>query len=144
MARELILIPRTKYENLLRQIENGSNDAKPDTTQNDMECKEHQITDADMTVHHSVVNDKETPQADHLSSKSKSQMDEQKIKEDKPSSKSITRRENKKVSSRKRLQSTQGKSEQSGGKRKGRKYVSQSFSDFLSNKGRQKWVPYKI
>ena len=36
------------------------------------------------------------------------------------------------------------KKEQSGGKVKSYKFVRQSFSDFVSNKRRKTWVPYKI
>ena len=34
-------------------------------------------------------------------------------------------------------------SDQSGGQQKGQKYVKQTFSEFLGNKRRAKWIPYK-
>lgn len=62
----------------------------------------------------------------------------------KKSTNSLNRNVSSMTSGRGKSNSERIELDQSGGQRKGKKYVRQTFSEFLGNKRRQKWISYKI
>lgn len=145
MARELVLIPSTKYENIIEQLEKQKHVTK--------ECKQH----SDISFDNDVKDDEQKTdenQADlkkyiptiNVNSNKYYSTDNSSghlSPEEKIPTESSSDRHGKMHKNGKRSNSVLR--EQSGGNVKRRKYVTQTFSTFLSNKpDKKKWMPYKI
>lgn len=161
MAKELVLIPRAEYEKLIgesgiqisgRKINHSVRDQTEipgSVITNTSDISTHKnASESATTLNHSI------PKKDPLLLKSSIRTTDQEQKDFNAASKTSkvlkksTNSLNRNVSS---MTSGRGKSnserielDQSGGRRKGKKYVRQTFSEFLGNKRRQKWISYKI
>lgn len=151
MARELVLIPRKKYEFLINQSENGYADVNSDKAEDNLEFKEcKKSADADV---------KSSTSKDDLEfnqfTKSKHDGGIKGVQRDSLSVQSMNE-----TGDNLRLQPADGNEStniftntepmqlgneqmQLGGDWKGRKYVSKSFSSFVSGKRKRRWMPYK-
>lgn len=147
MAKELILVPKAEYEKLLsdNQTRRSSTADSFISTQNSDKQSTPIHSDKQSTSLHKNVNepagdDNETnPKEPPMLSIAKIRNGEQKNAEGNHELKSHSI---KVESSRKPNKNKFAIHDQSGGQH--RKYVKQSFAEFLGNKRRPRWIPYKI
>lgn len=120
MARELVLIPRAEYEKLLNQEKDSQLELKTE------EISVNKPDICDSINDNSPITDGNNMSSERLSNN----LDSESVKN---------------LQNADRKEKRKKVTHQSGGKKKGRKYVHQSFSDFLyRRKPSQKWTPYKI
>ena len=170
MARELVLIPRVKYESLIRQLENDKSiDSEfkvcKKNINNDMQDMTDNVTNNVTSDHSSLKLINQFAPA-HLEPKQSTNIDNvirSNIEVAKRMGPKIKRKyvknaandplsvevKNQDISSDRRPRTKIQKSElsrQSGGNMKRRRYVNQSFSAFMQNNkpNNHRWVPYKI
>lgn len=164
MAKELVLIPRAEYEKLIGEsgtqisgrkinhsirdqteipgsvitntsdISTHKNASEPATTLNRGISKENPLLSKSFIW----TTDQDNSEQKDFNAASKTS------KVLKKSTNSLNRNVSSMTAGRGKSNSERIMLDQSGGRRKGKKYVRQTFSEFLEDKRRQKWIPYKI
>lgn len=129
MARELVLIPRIKYESMLSRL--GEDSEKKDERVSDRHGRDNISKDMDLT--------------DRVASEPTIDCGNSEICDDGPEKKKLKRKLPQSDHKPKQKTSRHNIEDQFGGNSQKHKYVRQTFSEFL-NKQRpsQKWIAYKI
>ena len=166
MAKELVLIPKADYDKLLSQNVNMCNHLRnTSSTENACHTSDNPTPlnangsagdvnkhiSKSFTFNNDKVNLNNTPTPENSKeisslSKSSSRIDDRdKVNSDGEikKMKSVSAKLNGITSIRSKSNDDHLERDQFGGQTKGRKYVKQTFSEFLENKRRPRWIPYK-
>ena len=146
-----MLIPRKKYEFLIHQSENGYGDANSDKSEDNLEfkeCEKSADTDVKLSTSKDDLEFNQFTKSKHDGGIKGAQKDTLSVQSMNKTSDNLRLQRDGENESTDRFTGTEPKQlgneqMQSGGDWKGRKYVSKSFSSFVSGKRKRRWMPYK-